>query len=420
MRKFWNVAKVSMMAFIGVLFLGAGMKAEAAGAATNVKQVGADSSRVQVDFTRPADEAGFFLECSQSKTFTGAVNKTDSKDSAYTEQGIIQNLSPGSTYYVRVISYDKEGNLGAPSNVAEVVTSPSLAPSGLKQTKAAEKKISFSWKKASGANVYDVGYIKYGSSANVKYKTVGNVSSYAFSTAKNTKYEVVVYAGRKSSTGYIAWSASDKFAYSVMSPLPTKVTKVKMVTSGSDSNSNATQAYFTWSDNAAADGYEYIVYGNNGKKLFSGSRSTYKGYIMNGKLKNTQFMKIKVRAYVRINGKKKAAGKWSDDCWFAKYPKSVKKKEAGNMAADGAKISWSKITGAKNYTVYISTNPNSGWKKAGTTKKTSLVVKKCGGSSIQPYVTYYYKVVASKKVKNKTYKSDDSWYGKFQFVTTYY
>ena len=65
-----------------------------------------------------------------------------------------------------------------------------------------------------------------------------------------------------------------------------------------------------------------------------------------------------------------------------------------------AVVKWSAVSGAKNYTVYYSTSKNSGYKKAGTTSGKSYSVKK-----LKPGKTYYFKVVANKKVGSKTYTS---------------
>ena len=116
---------------------------------------------------------------------------------------------------------------------------------------------------------------------------------------------------------------------------------------------------------------------------------------------------------------KKKPGAWSDDCWFAKYPDKVKPTLVGWTASDGVKISWQKMTGAKSYTVYFSKSPNTGWKKVGTTKKTSFIVKRFNGSALTTYVDYYYKVVATKKVKKKSINSDNRFYGRFRIETKY-
>ena len=88
----------------------------------------------------------------------------------------------------------------------------------------------------------------------------------------------------------------------------------------------------------------------------------------------------------------------SDDVKAATLPSAPSiKVTAGKKKAD---VKWGKVTGATNYTVYYSTSKKSGYKKAGTTSGKSYTVKK-----LKPGKTYYFKVVANKKVGSKTYTS---------------
>lgn len=88
----------------------------------------------------------------------------------------------------------------------------------------------------------------------------------------------------------------------------------------------------------------------------------------------------------------------SDDVKAATLPSAPSiKVTAGKKKAD---VKWGKVNGATNYTVYYSTSKNSGYKKAGTTSGKSYTVKK-----LKPGKTYYFKVVANKKVGSKTYTS---------------
>ena len=75
-------------------------------------------------------------------------------------------------------------------------------------------------------------------------------------------------------------------------------------------------------------------------------------------------------------------------------------------------MSWSKVKGAKDYTVYVSMKEKSGYKKFKTTKKTGIVLNKYGKSSLKNNRKYYYYVVANKKVGKRTYTSDvlGAWY----------
>ncbi len=421
MKNFLKVAKVSLMVMACALFLGIGIKAEAApGKVTGLKQTAANSGAVAVEWTEPQGSViGYQLEWCQDKSFTGSTYK-----SLMTEgnKGAIPDTFPAAkSIYVRVRAIDSQQEEGEVSSVLEAVTSPYGKVTGIKQTKAESKKITLSWKKVSGATGYYIEYYKKSTNGKSKKALTGNVSSYKLSAAENTKYRVAMLPFKKSPSGFIAYG-TDASAWSDMSTMPKKITKLKFLGSGSSTDPYVKRADFSWSRSDAATGYEYTLYGNNGKKLAKGTTKVDKPnkgvVITNKKLVNTQFMKIKVRAYITVNGSKKY-GPSSDYLWFGKYPSNVKKAMVGRYASDGVKISWKKMTGAKNYTVYVSTKPYSGYKKVSTTSKTSCVIKKCGGAAITTGKNYYYKVVASKKVGKKTVKSDDDWHGEFYITTRY-
>ena len=149
-----------------------------------------------------------------------------------------------------------------------------------------------------------------------------------------------------------------------------------------------------------ADGYEYQVYEMNGKKpVTTGITSFY--YSTTAKnIKENKFYKLRVRAYVNVNGKK-LCGAWSDFKGFAFQPKVTIKASGKN----GFKVSWKKVKAAKSYTVYMSTSKDTGYKKIKTLKKTSLKVTKFKKKKLKKRKQYWFYVVANTKMGKKTVKS---------------
>ena len=145
------------------------------------------------------------------------------------------------------------------------------------------------------------------------------------------------------------------------------------------------------------DGYVYELYTYKKKKVSSGNLSS----ISYNTLKNikNQFYKLRVKAYVTINNKN-YYGAWSDYTVFALQPKVGLKKSGKKL-----KITWKKVSGAKNYTVYMSTSKTGGYKKLTTTKKRAYTAKKFKKKKLNKKKTYYVYVVANRKEGKKTYKS---------------
>lgn len=430
-RKVKNIVKFSkvwMLTLLCALFLGVGIKAEAApGTVQKIEQTGHAINAVEITWpnVNVGNPAGYKVEWSESTTFTNPTSELTTSSSY-----IIKNLTPGKHYYVRVSAYDSAKTFGPASAACEVVTAPLGKVENLKQKNLASKKISFSWKKVAGADAYMIAYKKENSSDS-KSKTVTSTSS-SISASTDSAYAIGVLPMTVSKTTDYEAYVTDNSAAMYMYTTPKKVTNLKLYDTGSTSSPTAAIAAFTGKMSNAADGYEYEIYGYNNKRLAK-KTVAYKNIIAkttsgklvfdikNNKIKNNQFMKIRIRPYVLMNGKKKA-GSWSDYLWFAKYPTKLKAEfVTPGTAANGVLISWSKVAGAKDYTVYVTRGSRYGkYTKLGNTSATKYSFNSVGGSPLSNG-TYYYYVVANKKVGKKTYKSDTSWKGLNGFsITTQY
>ena len=378
-------------------------------APAGVKQVKAGSSSVTVQWNavmqndicyyyRVSDDAGF------------KSNTTRSKRNYNASESYISGLSAGKSYYVQIGTSTTKSS-SAPDDTAwskaiEVVTVPEqVVSNSVKQTGAGTTSISLSWQAASGANCYKLTCYQSGTSENNASEIVSKKNSVKITgLKKNSRYQGHIYAGRTSSTGYTAYATSGGY-YSNSAVTPTKIKGVENTAFYPASNA----AYFEWKKANAANGYEYIIYDNSKKKIYSGSRTSSASFrVSTNKLKKEQFYQIKVRGYVNLSNNKKAYGEWSDVLYFAKDPsyklsvKTSKKK---------IQLNWKKVKGASNYTVYISDKQNSGYKKVGTynSKKTSATIRKFGKKALKSGKTYYVRIDASKNVKvnkkSKTFKN---------------
>lgn len=171
-----------------------------------------------------------------------------------------------------------------------------------------------------------------------------------------------------------------------------------------------------WNKRPSAGGYQYEVWsmtGKKGKKLVTdkaGKYNTSTSFI-NTKLKKSQFVKVRMRAYVELSGGTTKYGAWSNWSYTSRQPELEIKNVGG-----GQKLTWNKVDGAKNYTVWVSTREKTGFKKVKTTTKRALTVKKCGKSALKSGRTYYYTIVANKKIGKKTYQGSKT----HSFSMTYY
>ena len=153
----------------------------------------------------------------------------------------------------------------------------------------------------------------------------------------------------------------------------------------------------SWKNVVGASGYRVYLY--KGKKLVKCVDTTKRPITFKKLSKGTEY-KIVVKAYKTIDGKKvfSLVSKELQTATKLSAPTSVKVK-AGNKKAT---ISWKKDMSANSYTVYYSTNKNSGFKKLTVIKNMADIKMLSSGK------TYYFKVVANKKAGKAVVASDYS------------
>nr|MBQ8253105.1 fibronectin type III domain-containing protein [Lachnospiraceae bacterium] len=316
---------------------------------------------------------------------------------AYNNYKYFGSLNAGTTYYVKIRSYssDATNSYGNWSSILEVVTCPKYV-TDVKWTGAGEQSVTASWTAPAGANVYKICISSDG--YNEVFKGYAPSPSVTFSgLPKNSKIYIHVYAGRKTTTNKVALSSTDDYCYCYTAPTTPKTARVGN-TSMNNSNPKKNILTYTWTPTSTyynTDGYEIEVYQlkTNGKtkRIKKGSsNSFYRNY---ADVKSSSLFKYatryRVRAYVTLDNGQKAYSAWSS---YKNYVPQAKVKKLKAYSKTTGKLTWNKVTGAKNYTVYYKTSSKSSakWKKLTTVKGTSATVK------LNYYGRSYYYVKANK------------------------
>lgn len=158
-----------------------------------------------------------------------------------------------------------------------------------------------------------------------------------------------------------------------------------------------------WDKQTGVDGYEYEVKNHKKKKVAKHDPKYNSGNRASFKIENHIVYTMKVRAYTELNGKK-YKGEWSDTAYCFTQPmvNKVSYDKKGGMT-----LKWNKVNGTDEYSVYVSTKRDKGFKKVKTVKSkvTSMRLDKIGGKKISAKNTYYLYIVGTKKVKGKKYTS---------------
>ena len=386
MNKMIKIKKV-MVAFAAVLAMSLmllpSVKADAAvtvlAAPKDAKQTISTETAVRVSWSAvPGATAYVYSYSSDNKTYTGeALTGNGGKDTFINLAGA--NWAAGNTYYVKVRAFD--GTKYSEAVVATVATAPK-APATMTQVAADNTSATVSWAASTGATGY---LIRFGATqATAKdIQVVKTTSVKLTGLSADSAYYLAVYPIRQVTTSFYA-SENCVENPRVLTTAPA-VKGLKLASWDVKSNIVTLQ----WNNTAKYEnGYQIEIYKADNKlvKTYNiyGRRAKSKTFILKS-VKNTPFQ-YRVRTYTFMNGEKQY-GAWSD----LAYAIPQANVSAAKVSNNAVKLSWTKVPGAKNYTVYRATKEGGKFKKVATTKKAAYTV-----NNLKTYKDYYFYVKANK------------------------
>lgn len=352
-------------------------------AATDVRQTDDSISSAKIEWNKDPNCTTSYVEVSNTADFSQFTSYDVPRVSKYTIKGMMS----GSSKWVRV----KENNHY--TDIIEVVSRPEKVRNNyVTQTGCQVGKALVEWTGIDGATGYEV-YV----GGNYAFDVNTNKATIDVSNATE-KVRAQVLPFRQSSTGYKAW-ATDRVNMKVLSylkGLPSKVAKLDF------KQEVSTSIHVIWPSVKGADGYEFTYSNYKGKRTVTKESTSSGGYISSA---NRIFYRVKARAYVEFAGKR-YYGAWSDEAYTGiDLSYGVNNLKAKKVSKKKIKLSWNRIQGADKYVIYMSSTNGSGFKKIKTTKKRNLVIKKFGKKKLKKGTTYYFKVVATKKVGSQKYRT---------------
>jgi len=181
---------------------------------------------------------------------------------------------------------------------------------------------------------------------------------------------------------------------------PTKVTGLKQDVWYCNTGSLDTE----WNKQESTTGYQYQLYNYKNKVAKQGTIASYYSARASFEKLPSQTYKMRVRAYTSFNGQN-VYGAWSS--WLNIVPPVKDLKGKTKDSRKQVTVKWPKVKGASSYTIYVSTNSKSGFKKTKTVSanKTKAVINSIGKKRFKLNKTYYIMVRPNKKVGGKTYYS---------------
>ncbi len=293
------------------------------------------------------------------------------------------NLTTGTVYTYKIKTRRIVGADTYVSDFSQAKTGNTVfaAPTEVTTTNANAITVNIAWKGTSGASQYAV----YRSTdANTGFAQIGTSNSTAYTDSTVTPGVAYYYKVAAVSGTYVGPLSGAAYAKTTLG----KATSVKAKSKGYNSIG------LTWKAGAGATQYE--IYrstkkSSGYKKIATVSGTSYTAKSL--KINTTYYFKVKAKAGDYTSGYSSAAK--------AKTALSkVTNLKATVSSYNKVKLTWTKVSGAKKYTIYRSTKKGSGYKSIGTTTKTYYNDKK-----LTTGTTYYYKVKAVRGKDTSAYSS---------------
>lgn len=279
---------------------------------------------------------------------------------------------------------------------------------GDRESAYSQKMGTVDWLYDSSSGLYSLPLVYEPSKVNITMR------SFSIELLADDSFPVFVWIGQKYSDGSASSSSSstsleNSIANSSQISQVPKISKVATF--------NSVGYYFettisNWKD--GTDGAEYQFCKKDGTVVDDGE--CYRGdKITSAELAKRQVYYVRARFYVYDNDYNKIYSNWGQKKFFISSPELDSPASAKTLRKNSAVIKWNKVAGAKKYEIYCSTKPNSGYKKIGTTTKTSFKVTKLGGKKINFSNMKYFQIRAVAVVNGKTIKSDPFEYMYLQY-----
>ena len=318
--------------------------------------------------------------CDNSENKFKYYGKTTSKSM------IIKKLKSSKEYKIKIRGYKtvkKKTYYGSYSSILKVATKPTQVKS-LKVKSQTDSTVKLSWSKVTRASGYRV-YIYNSSKKKYEYYGYSKTNSIIVKDLKSAQTYKIKVRAYKTVDGKRTYGS-----YSSVLTTTTKPAKVKNVKVDSQSESTIK---LKWDKVSRATGYRVYKY-NSSEKKYEFYGETKDNNLTIEDLKSAEVYEFKVKAYKTLD-KKKYYGSYCDIFTTATKPTVVKDTKVISQTDTTIDLTWSKVTRATGYRVYIYNPSKDSYDYYGESKTTSIKIE-----NLIPASIYKIKVRAYKQAEN--------------------
>ncbi|MCM1246573.1 MAG: fibronectin type III domain-containing protein [Roseburia sp.] len=158
------------------------------------------------------------------------------------------------------------------------------------------------------------------------------------------------------------------------------------------------------------DGYEFGIFNKSTNALVKTESTILNGAVFYGVGRKNIYI-MRARAYAYDSAGNKVYSAWGAGRYFVPQPQI--RKSASKCKKNSINLKWNKVSGAKNYTIYMRKRGSGKWYKVKTVsgKKASYKITKFRGKGFNTHrQSYEVKVKATAKIGGKTYSSTSNDY----------
>lgn len=272
----------------------------------------------------------------------------------------------------------------------------------LRQTDAGLDRITLQWKQGKGAEYYKI-YVT--SSGKEEWQTAKTILASEKETLSTDVFLSGDPAGRKYDVAVAPFDENgEAMEETSLEGCKTLPGAVEGLIQRSDRSQGRMKLY--WDKPGIAEGYQILSYNckTRVQKTYQVSRE-YAGVPM----ADGCFYRVRIRPFIRLEGVSKALyGPYRTLYTAQQPPVSFKWAAQGKVRA-----SWKPVIGATSYTVYLSQNQTSGYRKLKSLKGTSYTIPK-----LKSNTRYYVYVIANKTTGGVSYHSPRSYTYPFRIKTS--
>lgn len=360
-----------------------------------------NGSLIKLTWSSVSDATGYNVYVNDTKI--GSVS---------TNQASLIGFSNNTTYRFKIAAYDSKNREGTLSTEVKFTTTGKETLAQVKNLTVTQVNgyVNLNWSSVNKADKYQI-FVDVPNFGEVNIGEVTSTNAMVYGFKEGKKYGFSVRACQTLSSGELNYGEKSSIKYCTInynkddSNNNTEISNIGTVKDVKVSSITDTEVTVSWSKNSDADGYEVLLSKNNGTYKTVADKSGTKAYLYD--LTPDTSYRVKVIPYEKVNGTKK----YGEESSYVKFvteeeedytPDKVKNVSVTKVTESSAYVSWSSVSNATGYNIYVSKN-NGEFKYWGNTTSNNYTLK-----DLDDDTNYKVKVEAYRKVNGKEYKGSYS------------